>query len=143
MANSLANGLVEYENTKERLKNASQSIMETSAARSILSSRFFSYMRSIKLALNRFNVIKTTPGMAQYAKDQYDDQALSIGAQFTALVAAMETVKAWPLTDYPDMVGNVPQDGAYVDGELTDRLLTTVELADFRVQVQTLIIALG
>lgn len=57
--------------------------------------------RTLERANNQFNALKATPGLAQFAKDQEDDQAYDVAAEFTAMQTAITSAMAW-------MVANVP-----------------------------------
>lgn len=65
----------------------------------------YDFLQGIYLTLTRadaqFDSLKATAGLAQYAKDQENDPAYDVAAEFTALQASMAAATAW-------MVANVP-----------------------------------
>ena len=46
-------------------------------------------------------VAQTTPGMLAYAKAQFDDPTYDIAAEFTTMMAAMDTIAVWFEANFP------------------------------------------
>lgn len=65
----------------------------------------YPYLRDIYLTLvranNQFNALKVAPGLAQYAKDQENDQAYDVVAEFNAMQTALQSVLTWMETNVP------------------------------------------
>ena len=59
----------------------------------------YSFLQAILFALNRandkFDQLKTTPGLAEYAKAQTSDPGLDVAAEFTAMQGAISNAIAW------------------------------------------------
>ena len=72
----------------------------------------YPYLRDIYLTLtradNQFNALKVTPGLAAYAKDQENDQAYDVVAEFTTMQTALQAVLSWMETNVPVTNRNVP-----------------------------------
>jgi hypothetical protein len=80
------------------------------------------------------------PGVLQYAKDQYDDQAYNIGAEFTAMLGAIDAVIAEIHTSFPvdNSGGELKEKVLNADGSITMRTFTAAQLANVRTLLQTL-----
>lgn len=48
-----------------------------------------------------FEEVAALPGLAEYAKTQFDDPAYDVAAQFTAMTAALSAVRSWLRTNIP------------------------------------------
>jgi hypothetical protein len=87
-------------------------------------------MRALKAELDE---VKTTPGIAAYAKAQEDDVAYDVVAEFTAMLAAVDAV-------IQEIITTMPKDGSGflllnqfdVDGALIPRNFTAAQLANLR-----------
>ena len=51
--------------------------------------------------IDNITALATTHGLLQYAKDQENDQAYDVVAEYTAMVAAVNDVVAWAKTNFP------------------------------------------
>jgi len=92
-------------------------------------------------AIPRLNALAATPGLLQYAKDQYNDQAYNVAAEYTAMANAMTAV-------LNNLVATFPKDGtntylAYEIingvGQITQRTFTAAQLAPAVALVDTLL----
>lgn len=85
-------------------------------------------------ALSRFNVelatLKTTPGLAQYAKDQENDQNYDVVAEFNAVLAALDDFVSTVLSNFPaDGSGYALAFKFDASGTLIYRTFTAAQLA--------------
>lgn len=68
----------------------------------------YQFLQDIYLTLtranNQFNTLKTTPGLAAYAKDQENDPAYDVVAEFTAMQNAIGACTAWMDANVPTSV---------------------------------------
>lgn len=79
------------------------------------------------------------PGVGQYAKDQYADQAYDVAASFTAMLAAIDDVITGIHTAFPvGAGGEVRERVLNVDGSITMRTFTGAQLASLVTLLQTL-----
>ena len=80
-------------------------------ARLAASGADYPYLRDIYLTLtranNQFNKLKVTPGLAQYAKDQENNQAYDVVAEFNTMQTALQGVLTWMETNIPVTNQNV------------------------------------
>jgi hypothetical protein len=85
---------------------------------------------------------QATPGLAAYAQDQVNNPALDIAAEYTAMVDAIDDLRVWMTTNFPQNSPGTAYlqahtfDGA---GRKVDRTFTTVQLATFRTNLQALL----
>ena len=87
-------------------------------------------MGRMKGAIELWDTASGLPGMVQYAKDQEDDQAYDVVAEFTAMRAAAVVVRDWVINNFPTSVGGFIEKDTYeADGGITVRSFTSVETA--------------
>ena len=137
---SLAKAWLDALTLARTLKGQAQILRDTSAAGNIgftLIERFFEF---IVAANARFEQLKAVPGIAQYAKDQVDNQLIDIVAEFNAMQTAIVDVITWVTT-------NIPKDGSGyllvrqidVGNNIVDRQFTPAQSAGLRTQLDALL----
>ena len=97
------------------------------------SAQVLSLLDNIRALKSQLDAVKSTPGIATYAKEQEDDPAYDVVAEFTALLAAIDAVIAEIVTTMPtDGSGFLLLNQFDVDGALIPRNFTPVQLASLR-----------
>ena len=77
--------------------------------------------------------ISTIPGMAQYARDQEDDQSYDVVAEFAAMVALIDAVLANIIATFPTDADDFLLEKKFApDGTYTFRTFTGAQLAVLR-----------
>lgn len=135
----LADALQSARSTARALKTYVQGVRNASAAGPISGNVIVEVYLRLVADKARFDAIAAVPGIAQYARDQYDDPGYDIVAEFTAMTSAITSVGTW-------INGNFPKDGAgyLLKDQLTAsgvdvRTFTTAALNVFRTQLDSLI----
>lgn len=122
-----------------KVKQQAQALRTDAAAGAIQSGRILSthqYLRAERAALT---AAASTPGLAQYARDQKNNQTLDVVAEFTAVIAAIDQVVGWIETNFPkDAGGFLLERTLGADGPL-ERTFTPAQTAGFRTQLDSLI----
>lgn len=138
---SLATALARVRASAHGVKQAAQDLRTASAAGPIVARRIVHVMEEFTAAHERFNAIKTTPGLAAYARDQFADQGLDLAAEVSAMQSALVACVTWIQT-------NMPKDSAsgrwiaveeLIDGKRVDRLLAPAATAGLRTVLDALI----
>ncbi len=96
-------------------------------------------MSKLTDAIDLWASVRELPGIAQYAKDQFDDPALDIAAEFTAMEAAAIDLRDWIFTDFPTASGAWLVHSYNNKGESIDLTFTVSQLAEFVIKSNTLI----
>lgn len=101
----------------------------------------YDFLRDIYLTQKRadaqFAALKTTPGLAQYARDQEDDPAYDVAAEFNAMQAAIANVIAWMDANVPTNVTAEPTTAWVSTTEsLIATTFTPAQTAGLRTQLQ-------
>lgn len=79
------------------------------------------------------------PGVVQFARDQYDDQAYDVAGSFTAMLAAVDDVITGIHAAFPvGAGGEVRERVLNADGSITMRTFTGAQLASLVTLLQTL-----
>lgn len=98
-------------------------------------------LRALKSALDE---AKATPGIADYARSQEDNQAYDVVAEFNAMLAAIDAVIANVVTTIPkDGSGFLLVDRIETDGSLTPRDFTGPQLTGLVNELNSLSAAIG
>ena len=142
---TLALRLAEVNTRALRLRAELQSVVTASQAGSVGRERLIGVWRTLAYTLSRWQTIAATPGIEQYARDQYNDPTLDLAAEFSAMISAAQGLRSWLDTNFPRDSGS----GAILvftideDANLTDLGFTSGQLATFRTQAQSVIDAIG
>lgn len=87
----------------------------------------------------RLAAAAAVPGVGQFAKDQYANQAYDVVAQFAAMLAAVDAVIAQITGSFPKAVsGEVLERVLNADGSITMGTFTAAQLATLVTLLQTL-----
>ncbi len=87
-----------------------------------------------------FAAIASLPGIGQYAKDQFNDTGLDIGAEFTAMLAAIDGAISRIATDFPkeDVTGYILKDKLDAGG-VSVRTFSSVATAGIRTELDNIV----
>lgn len=99
----------------------------------------------LKNVRDQLSGIAGTPGLVQYAKDQENDQTYSVGAEFNALLAAIDTVLAEIHSTYPKSTpgGYAEVYTLNANGSITPRQFTSGQLSGLKSELDTLAAAIS
>lgn len=67
----------------------------------VTSSQILGIYSVLSDAKAKFQAAAAVPGIAAYARAQKNDEQLDVGAEFTAMVAAIDTCRTWISTNFP------------------------------------------
>ena len=112
--------------------------LESMRARLSSQNADYEYLRAIysllKNANAQFDSLKTTPGLAQYAKDAENDQAYDVAAEFAAMQAAIASALAWMDANVPtNVTAKAPAD--WGEGTIISNEFTPAQTAGLRTQL--------
>lgn len=126
--------------TAQALKQNAQGLRNASAAGPVTRGAILELWRQLGAALVIWNRASTTPGMAAYAREQFNNPALDISAEFSAMTAAADGLRAWLDANFPRHAsGAVLLETVAADGTRSNMTFTTAELAQFRTQADAFI----
>ena len=95
---------------------------------------------SIANFVSELNTIKSTPGLAEYAKDQENDQSYDVVAEFNALVASLDAVISTVKSTFPvDSGGFLLSETFNADGTRTPRTFTASQVATIKADLDTVV----
>lgn len=93
---------------------------------------------TLKGANAQFDTLKTTPGLAQYARDQEGDQNLDITAAFTAMQSAIADALAWIAANVPSSVTVKPA-AEWDGGVMISNTFTPSQTGGLRTELEAVI----
>ena len=94
--------------------------------------------RTLERANNQFNTLKTTPGLADYAKDQEVDPTYNIVAEFTSMQSTITASIDWIVANIPTNVTAKTPDN-WGDGTLISNTFTPAQTSGLRTQLSSVI----
>lgn len=100
-------------------------------------------MRSLQTSYDIINGLKSSPGLGQYAKDQFGDAALDIAADLNATLTAVAAAVTWITTSFPkDASGYILKD-KIVNGAIDNRIFTPAQMANLKTQLNAILATLA
>ena len=137
---SLEDALKQVTSYAGAIKQRTQGMLNNSNAGPVDGAAIINYLRDLIVAKQRMNDRASTPGLAAYAQTQYNDPTLNITTEYTAMVNALTATINWIRTNFPkEGSGYLLYEQIDVDGVVSYRQFTTVQLATFRTQLSALL----
>lgn len=121
------------------LKLYAQQHRNAAAAGNVESSRVLGLHKNLRRERAALSAAASTPGLAQFARDQKSNQSLDVVAEFNAVMAAIDGTISWVETNFPKDAGGFLLAQTITAGEVTDRMFTPAQTAGLRTQLDTLI----
>lgn len=106
----------------------------------------YDYLRNVyvrlKTANTQFTSLKSTPGLAQYAKDQEIDQNYDVVAEFNAMQSAIADVLTWMDSNVPtNVTADIPANWES-GGSLITNTFTPAQTSALRTEINAVIAAI-
>lgn len=135
----LALALAEAVNTAADVKARSVELRDFTAANSVSANLLIEYCLFLINRRDRLNVIKVVPGLAAYARAQYDDPAYDVAAEFTAMLAKVGETIDWIVVAVPKDASGYMLVAKLTSTGQTIRAFTTAQTANLRTELDELI----
>ena len=101
-------------------------------------------MTNLKSSIEVWDSVSSLSGIAQYAKDQEDDQAYNVVAEFTTMRTEAVAARDWVITNFPKSTGNfIEKDTLELDGAITVRQFTPAQTTGLQTALADLIAAIA
>lgn len=94
--------------------------------------------RTLERADNQFNTLKTTTGLADYARDQEVDPTYNVVAEFTSMQSTITASMDWIIANVPTNVTAKTPDN-WGDGTLISDTFTPAQTSGLRTQLSSVI----
>ncbi len=97
------------------------------------SDRVLETLQTLQAFSTQLDVVKSTPGIAQYARDQEGDQAYDVAAEFIAVLALLDTVIQSLIVAFPKDVNDyLLAETMDANGVRSQRVFTGAALSSIR-----------
>lgn len=96
------------------------------------------YLRVVQSSAT-FNAVKSVPGIAQYAKDQFDNQNLNIVSEYNSMVAAIADVISSIKSGFPVDASGYLLERKFDDNGFNTRSFTSTQTSTMRTKLDALI----
>ena len=110
-----------------RVKAFSTSARNALLAGPVSANAVIQIMTNLKSSIEVWDTVSALPGIAQYARDQEDDQTYDVVTEFLVMRTEAITVRDWVITNFPASGGFIQKDTLESDGSITVRQFTTVQ----------------
>jgi RecA/RadA recombinase len=123
-----------------KIKNYCQSLRTASLSGPVQSGQIISVFQALRQDRAALVAASSTPGLAQYAKDQKNNQTLDVVAEFNTMIAAIDQVTAWIDSNFPkDATTQALLERTLSTEGPIERTFTSVQTAGLRTQLDSLI----
>lgn len=141
----LAEGLRSAQRTALQIKAYAVKTNALMSAGPVSANVVLTVMSNMKDAIIEWNAIRQLPGIGQYAKDQFNDQALDVVAEFTTMREAAIDVRDWVINTFPvsDPGGFLERVMLESDGSITTRTFSVLLTEPLRTKLDALILTVG
>ena len=138
---ALSNVLSRVRSLSTSVKQTAQTVHSETLAGPITGKRLLQACEHLFSVQAQFTALRQTPGLAAYAREQFNDPAFDIGVEFQTMQAALQACLDWINT-------NLPRDAAnnrwllleeFVDGVRKDRMFSSAAFSGLRPLLITLI----
>ena len=121
------------------LKQQAIDIRDTTLAGDITRKVIMDFNTRIADALDTWNLASIKVGIGQYARDQLEDQTLTLAADFVAMKTTAEATRDWIIANFPNTGGLLLERSFDVNGRMVLATLTTAQTAGLRTELNLLI----
>jgi hypothetical protein len=142
---TLQSVLDEINATALRVRANLTSVRNASAAGPIARQQVIDVQRDLARGVERLTTLSTTPGLAAYAQEQFNNPSLNVAAEFTTMLAAMVSLRDWVFANFPKDAGS----GAWLvysydaNGVATSLTFSSADLAQWRTRVDAVAAAIS
>lgn len=138
-ADPLSRALLAAQDTARTLKQRATDLKAASLAGPVSGNAIVEFYLALVAAKAVFNATAAVPGIAQYARDQFDNQALDVIAEFTAMTNQTTACGTWISNNFPKGAqGYLLKDQLNASG-VSVRSFSTADLAGLRTELDALI----
>jgi len=135
----LARAFTDAQNTWVGINLSATDLRDASAAGPVSGKDIIDFSTRLAGALDTYAEVKATPGIAQYARDQLNNQAFDVVTEFASHEAEVVACRDWIVANFPSTGGYLQILSFDVNGRYVYRTLTTAQTAGLRTQLDLLI----
>lgn len=135
----LARALIDSIATAAQIKTTASNLSARSSAGPIIGRDVIEFATQLTDAVELFDKVRTNPGIDAYAKKEFNDANLDIGAEFSAMRSAALGVRDWIVTQYPAGADRSLKVMQFSNGRFALTTLTTIEAEPLRTELDALV----
>ncbi len=99
-------------------------------------------MSNLKSNIEVWDSVAALSGIAQYARDQENDQTYDVVAEFDTMRAEAVVARDWVIDNFPAVAGFIQKDTLEADGAITVRVFTPGQTTGLQTALADLIAAI-
>lgn len=131
-------------NAAGNVKRDSTRVSTDSAAGNVPAALIVRYVEALASANDDFARYTAVPGLVAYVREQINDPAIDIVAEYQTMLAQINAVRGWIIANFPkDAGGFLLYHSFGADGRIVQRTLTPAQTAGLRTQLAALIATIG
>ncbi len=143
-ARSLAFVLTEAQSLALAMKRQAQQTSERSTTGNMTAGDVLTYQERLKDQADRLDVLKATPGIGQFAKNQFNDIMFDIAIEFDAMLLQVQVVLTWIRVNLPVSAnGFVEERIIEADDTLTLKTFSSAQALTFRTELNALVASIN
>lgn len=126
--------------TMGQVRSEALQIKNASVAGPIGANNVVAYVGQLADHRDLMSSLSSTPGLAEYAREQFNSPGLDIGAEFTATLAQIDATRTWIVSNFPKAgTGELLEKKLDANGRVVLNTFSTASLTTFRAQLDALI----
>ena len=134
------------QNVSIRVKQFATSARNALIAGNVSANAVIQIMTNLKSTIEVWDSVSALSGIGQFAKDQEDDQAYDVVAEFIAMRTEAVAARDWVITNFPKDNASpfyIIKDILEVDGSITVRVFTPAQTTGLQTSLDDLIAAIA
>ena len=139
----LAKAYQKAQNESIRVKQFATQARNALIAGTVSANAVIQIMSNLKSSIEVWDTVSSLSGIAQYAKDQEDDQTYNVVAEFTTMRTEAVAARDWVITNFPASGGFIQKDTLELDGSITVRQFTPAQTTGLQTVLADLIAAIA
>ena len=123
-------------------KQDAVNIRAQSEAGTLAAATLLGFFGRLNAAVTNLTSYAAVPGIAAYARAQYDNEQYDVAAEFTAMLAVMTDTRDWIVANFPASGGYIQREQISASG-VVDRVFSANATASLRTELDALIATIG
>lgn len=142
---TLQNAFLSVNASALKIKQNVSAVRNLSAVGPVSRNDVLVLLKQLSNAITTWSEAAALPGIVQYVRDQFGDQAKDVSSEFTAMLSAATTLRDTIHTNYPKDAGSGADLTLSTDinGNVVYLTFSPAQMSGFRANADTLIAAIG
>jgi len=131
------------QNESIRVKQFATQARNALIAGNVSANAVIQIMSNLKSSIEVWDTVSALSGIAQFARDQEDDQTYNVVAEFSSMRTEAVAARDWVINNFPESGGFIQKDTLEVDGAITVRVFTPAQTVGLQTALADLVAAIA